>query len=286
LVFSGLSSSIAGVKDLLSAETIPVLTTAAPDAMMYPPQPNIFMFGPTASQNGLGLVNKAEQLAGGDLTGKRLAIITFTSAYSDALIGAINESATDSGFEVVENQSIELGAASAASQAAAIQSANPDYVLMGISGGDAPVVYNALKDAGVTVPVIAYTAASSPTLMKKFQATNYFAAREAQFPSDSPDVAAAAEQSGTTDQAQSSFFTDGWVMADAVAEAATRCKGACDGSELLSIFGDFGEFSPAGDATFGPIILSADSHAGTSALQFFVWDGAAVTPDGDPISVS
>jgi ABC-type branched-subunit amino acid transport system substrate-binding protein len=287
IVYSGLSSSIAGVADLIASSNVPVLAISAPDALAYPPKDNVFIFGPTATQNAIGLVNMAERLSGGELKGKRVGLITFKSAYSDEIIKLVKSASAKKGFELVANESIELGAPSAASQAAAIADAHPDVVMMGISGGDAPTVFNNLNEAGIKVPVVAYTAASAPALFERFKAPNYFAAREAQLPRDIADIMSASKKAGVADQAQSNFYTDGWMIADAIAEAASRCKAACDGPALVKIFGSLGEFQPDGNLLFGPLAINSDSHTANTFLQYFVWDNSKnrEVPSGDPIAI-
>lgn len=286
LVYSGISSSVAGSATAIEDAGVPVLTDTAPDAFLYPPRDLFFMPTATARNNGIGLLNMADRVLEG-LDGKRVAVAYTSTAYAEEVLATVEGAAEDRGFEVVAAESVEIGAASASSQANNIAQSEPDVILIANTGGEAPAVVGALMDQDIGAPMVGWTAASTPELFERFKSETYYAARDTYLPSQNDTVQSAAEEYGTADSANTVFFMHGWLMASLTETAFKECGPDCDAAGLTDQFEQMSDFAPEGDVTFGPISFSPEQHAGLTEIQFYSWDpdeGAAV-PSGDPISV-
>ena len=272
IVYTTRSANFAAVAPQIEKAGIPVLTNVAPDSFLYPPKEYIYMPTASAMNNGAAAVNFARQLAGGSLTGKKVAIIISETPYMREMLDAIDKMQAKLGFQLQKVEAVEMGSVSAASQAANVARTNPDFVIAGIAAGDPPVVIQALNVAGVNVPVIGVTSMSAGAIFQRFKLANFYAARDAVFPADSPMIVEAAKASATTDKTDNVFYTHGWIMAATVEKAMARCAPNCTSALVKTALRDLREVAVPGGASFGALTFSPTKRDGLARMQFYRWD--------------
>jgi len=190
------------------------------------------------------------------------------------MTGTIEKRQATDGFQLVKVEAVEMGSVSAASQAANVARANPDFVIAGIAAGDPPVVLQALSIAGVSVPVIGATSMSAGAIFQRFKLANFYAARDALFPTESTMMMDAAKASATAEKTDNVFFTHGWIMASIVEEAMKRCAPRCAPATMKTAFNELRQVNVAGGAAFAPVQFSPTKRDGLVSMQFYRWDNA------------
>ena len=68
--------------------------------------------------------------------------------------------------------------------------------------------------------------------------------------------------------------------------ALKTCGPSCDGAGEIKALDALNNVSIEGNLAFGPLTLSADRHAGLTAVQIFGWDGTKDVATGDPTKIS
>jgi branched-chain amino acid transport system substrate-binding protein len=278
------STGVSAAAPLLMRSGVPTLGVGVADELLYPPQGSLYMLQPTSGQQvqyGLDLV---QQLTGGSLEGKRLAMIGISpSSIIDTAYKAIDEKLEEEGGEVVEIQRPTTPIASFATQAVVVAKSSPDAVFMNLPPTDAISVSKALKDAGLDVPMIVLPSSGTdaPEVFESIDSENYYAVRFVRPPSetDHADIAGSKYKNSAT-------WQTGWMFGQIVTEALKECGDDCDAAALNGVLESGYEIN-LGDVGFAPVAFSKDEHDGVSAVQYYGWDKASSRPveSGEAISL-
>lgn len=279
------SSNFAGAVPALSTSRIPVVSASIYDAGLVPtPQPWYYSIVPTNPGQVTALTGAVNSLVGG-LTGKRVAVITAQSAALDEIVALLNKSASAEGFDLVDVEKTPLTFTTVASQAAKIERAKADAVLvLGYSPTTGPIVVKDLRDAGVQTPLITQYALSSDAILRQINDPKFYGMRVVSLPAADSELVASAKKYGFEQGVESTFWTLGYQLVQVVGDALRSCSDACPASELAKSLESL-KVKPQG--AYADYAFSADDHAGLRQVQFFhVNANGAVEPGTDLMAVS
>jgi branched-chain amino acid transport system substrate-binding protein len=289
IIHAGGSAEFPAVKDLITQAGLQYFMYSVPDSALYPtPTPGVFMFSPSATQQANATLAEAKDQVGGSLSGKRIAFVGLSSPYIDGMLATIKEQAQKAGADLVDTERFTIPLASFASQAAKIIAAKPDVVINAGTVSDAPTTAKAMITAGLTVPIIYYSAGSDSAVLKQVGTKQYIALRAATVPVSGTTIYQEAQAQGFATQAEgSAYFSIGWAMAATMVEGMRRCGNACTSDKLGKSLEGISNFNVPADVYFGLVTFSATRHTAISAGQFYTWDPVAgsETKVGKPVAV-
>jgi branched-chain amino acid transport system substrate-binding protein len=287
IVHAGNGVEVSAMEPLLKQANVAMLTIAAPDEDVYPAQPNVFMIQATATQQATASAKEAQTLLGGSLTGKKIAFLGLQGPYIDDFVKALTSAVKSAGGTVTTPQRFPATATSFASQASLIADSKPDAVV--VTGTDAITVapVTALADAGVSAPIIAYTADGSTANLQKVALANFYALRVATNPDPGTQIYQFAQQQSVASSATNSYFSQGLEAGALIVSGLQHCGDGCTAAKLRTTLDGLGSVPIPQDALYGPLQVSATNHALLTAGQFYRWDKAssAVAKAGGPISL-
>jgi ABC-type branched-subunit amino acid transport system substrate-binding protein len=196
--------------------------------------PYLFKVGQTqgvaANIQGQFMDELAKQAGGETPT---IGVFTITTASGPIFEDAAKKVADQYGWKIVNTQSVDPGASSCTSQAAAMAAAKPTMIISNLeSAGEDVVCYNALKTRGFDGPIVNSFYSSSEKTFESLKADNWYAERVFAWPTDSSipaakEMYARAKKYGHADKI-GDFFSDGYLTGMLVVEALKRCGADCD----------------------------------------------------------
>jgi ABC-type branched-subunit amino acid transport system substrate-binding protein len=285
------SSGLAARQQVLAAAKIPEIDTSTDDDLLVKPEPWFYSIIETSRQTTDVLVAGAKQALGGSLTGKTVAIEGIASAGADPIIKGLKKEIEAGGGRVSTTERLNPGAANFTSQAQNIVSSKADALISVDIAANAVTVGEALVTAGFTGPIIS-SGAGDATSLKAVNAPNFVAQQQVPTPPAGGVLAQAAAKNGATSQLNNLYFSAGWVAAYLAESALEGCAKDCSSADLQKKLDGLGSKSIPGDATYGPIKISATRHYAFTQSQMVKWDpstGKIVTagppidvPDGEP----
>jgi ABC-type branched-subunit amino acid transport system substrate-binding protein len=262
---------------------------SVPDSALYPtPASGVYMFSPSATQQANATLAEAKDQLGGSLSGKKIAFVGLSSPYIDGMLATIKDQAQKAGADVVATERFTIPLASFASQAAKIAALKPDVVINAGTVADAPTTAKAMIAAGVSAPIIYYSAGSDTAVLQQIASKQYIALRAATVPVTGTTIYQEAQAQGFATQAQgSAYFSIGWAMAATMVEGLKRCGNACTAAKLGKSLETITNFTVPSEVYFGSVTFSATRHTAISAGQFYTWDSAANNEAkvGKPVSI-
>ncbi len=290
VLHGGSSAEFAALLGLVQQTQIPIFTTSATDASLYPkPNPDVYMFAPSATQQGLATANAAKAQLGGSLSGKKIAFVGLTSPYIDSLLNVVQQQVTQGGGSMVDVERYATPIASFATQAAKIADKKPDAVINTGTAADTPTTVKAMVTAGITVPIISYSAGADTAIFQSINAKNYTALRAAAVPDPGSAILAEAQKLGvSSSETTSNYWSVGWAMAAVITAALKKCTSTCTAPDVQKNLDSLSNFTVPNEAFYGPITFSPTSHTAVSAGQFYGWDPAtsSVSKVGSPVNMA
>lgn len=271
----------AGIPVLTTADT-PVLS-AGPESTLLGPPPVPWFFSITAGvQTQAELqVAKAQQLLGGSLTGKKIAIVYVETPGGEAWMKSARTQIEAAGATVINPVPAPLQLTSFP-QAAPLAAAAPDLVLTFFFGNDNVPGFQALQDAGYSGPIVANVSVTA-SILERAKNPNIYAM------SYNPMVPPAAVSKAISDAGYGNFANDPWAevgygQAAVLVEALEVCGEDCDTASLMSSLQDVRDFNTPEGVFDGVLGFSADDHTAVNAVSFYTWSSAGVTPSGDLVT--
>ena len=267
---------------IIQQANIPYITTTFIDALFDPePQPWFFSIRGGSADEGAALVAHVENKLG-DLDGKRIAVVQLNNgATPEITANAIKELGEEKGYEThIEMADVQL--ANYDSGAANIAAFGPDAVIIVTTPAVTPVIAKAIINAGVEGPLVGYSAASSTDILEAIGTSQYSA--DAMVPNATDEVRAAAEEAGEAQYIESTFFSQGWVVASIAARAIAACGADCDRETMIETLESLEPFEPEGGLSYGAIDIR--DHTAVTDVQFLTYDeeSGEVVDDGDTVT--
>jgi ABC-type branched-subunit amino acid transport system substrate-binding protein len=185
------------------------------------------------------------------------------------------------GWQVVATETYSIRSTEFSAQILKLAEAKPDFILIALDDGKAPIALPALDRAGVRSPVINYPSGNAEAVFKTIASPQFLAVREfvdSSEPGEATKVMRdAATTYGTTGQMIGGAFTKGWVAARVIAAGLESCGDDCSGEKVKTALDHMSSFDTAG---LGPTLSFApDKKIGTSAGRLYQWsskDGRAI----------
>lgn len=267
---------------IIQQANIPYITTTFIDALFDPePQPWFFSIRGGSKDEGAALVAHIENKLG-DLDGKKIAVVQLNNGATPEITAhAIRDLGEEKGYEThIEMADVQL--ANYDSGAANIAAFGPDAVIIVTTPAVTPVIAKAIINAGVEGPIVGYSAASSADILEAIGTSQYSA--DAMVPNATDEVRAAAEEAGESEYIESTFFSQGWVVASIAARAIAACGADCDRDAMISTLESLEPFEPEGGLSYGDIDIR--DHTAVSDVQFLTFDEDAgeIVDDGDVVT--
>ncbi len=277
------SVEVPSVLPVFENAKIPVFSTAIYSFGFFPWN---YTEQPTPGQFATLVANDAKAAAGGNLTGKKVAFITAASPAGQAIASATKSAIAADGGTLVTSQFQPVGGVSFTSGAANILSSGAQIVVSGDVQPSTVIEAKALLSAGFKGPIRSVSQ-GEPSTLQAINSPQFEGALEAANANPGTGMYAAAQEFKTTSQASTGDFSDAWIHAYMLVEALKVCAYPCGPAALEKAADSLGSFTIPGDATFGPLHLSATDHNAITVAQNFAWDPAknAAVKVGAPISL-
>jgi ABC-type branched-subunit amino acid transport system substrate-binding protein len=288
IVFSGVSAEISAAADLFAEAKVPVISSHGTDVLFdgtKSPWHLAVAINTPQTADSL-LKGAASVVAGGTLSGKKVAVIGGKTPATDLAVQAIQDRAATDGFDVVAVERDELKITSFAGPAANIVAKNPDVVIDIDTPANHPIVGKDLITAGLTVPIINAVGAATDATFAAVNSKQYYSVRFAQPVSPGSHVADMATKYGTTDASTGIFFPIGYSEVFVAKAIAEQCGPDCAFDNFIKTAETMGPITVPNNAMYGPVQFSATTHSGIGAFQLIGWDGSKIVPIGDPISLT
>ena len=277
--FSGLSSTFTAGYPTMAQRKIPVLAASStPEAFK---QDWFFSAYAEPEASATVLVDAAQQFVGGDLAGKKVAIVGSNTPAVVQQIPIIEKVVKEYGGRVVGTELTDAGIASFATQAQKIASAKPDAVVT-LEAGDQVTVTKDMVTAGITGPIIGSVGGSSSAQLEAINAPNYIALRDVISVEPGTDLYDVAKAHGSLDKATSTYYVYGYAFGQALGEGLKACGADCSPADLAKAIHGLGDI----DAPNYVAPLNFDGHAsGLTTDVPYRWnpDKKAAEPAGDEI---
>lgn len=226
----------------------------------------------TTGQNIYTATAMAQAILGTDLKGKGIALVGANSPGVVAVANSLGSSLSSVGASLVSTQLMTPGSPSFASQAANVESANPQLVVIYDTPPDALVETQALRTAGYLGPIASNYGAASDLELTTLKDPRWFG--EYPTPDASPGTVmyATAKKYNLTSDTTSTQFGATWSLAYMLVDALNACGYPCKTPQLEKHLNALGSFTAPGGAQFGPYDVSATVHDVAQYAQLFVWN--------------
>jgi branched-chain amino acid transport system substrate-binding protein len=205
----------------------------------------------------------------------RVAIFTVLSGASPVTAIAVQAEMEKRGMgDPVTIQTMPVAPTDVTAQAVAIAKSDPDYVILVHNDLGALIGTKALRQQGVKVPVINFSAGSADSTFATL-ATNYIAYRTYVSPRDTSvpaikQMVNASVQLGYANLATNSYYTQGWVFAVNVLKSALQKCGACkNGAAFRNALASLKKVDTGGLS--GTLGVTSANHSFVHFVRFFTW---------------
>jgi branched-chain amino acid transport system substrate-binding protein len=224
------------------------------------------------------MLSVAEKLLGNN-SAPRIAILNITSTVQDQLSDSLATAVKAKGWNVVATQKVDITATDLTPAASNIAKEKPDLVFMGEPDAGAVLAVRALRQEGVTAPIIDSTAGASLSTLQTLADPNYYALNAFNYsssPGSGPaQMAASAKAAGYNPD--SPEFAHGYVQALVIAAGLKKCGYPCDGKALTTALANLGTVDTHG-LTAAPLSYSPSDEAGFHYVQAYHWDKGTGKP--------
>lgn len=278
--------ALAAAAPILDSAGIPYITTTIAGSLITPkPKPWFYSIRTTTPDEVDIIQRYLAQKLGGSLSGKRIAVVPVdTGASPKQIADLVTAAGKEQGFTVkVEHADAQVS--NFDSGAAAIESFDPDGIILATTPAVTPVIAKAIIGAGYTGPMIGYSASAT---LAAFQAVANKQLETLQLaPPASPELLAAAKKTGQEKFANNTFYVQAYVVAAIAARAIAACGDDCPPEKMIEAIDGIGPFTPEDGSSYGPVDVTGD-HLAAENVQFVTYDPATkqLVPEGEPVSVS
>lgn len=278
--------ALAAAAPILDSAKIPYITTTIADSLITPePAPWFYSIRTTTPDEVDIMLRYLEQKLDGSLSGKRIAVVPVdTGASPKQIADLVTAAAPEKGFTVqVEHADAQVS--NFDSGAATIESFKPDGVILATTPAVTPVIAKAIIGAGYTGPLLGYSASASLAAFEAVANTQLETLQLA--PPASPELLAAAKETGQEEFATNTFYVQAYVVAAIAARAIAKCGSDCPPAKMIESIDNIGPFTPEDGSSYGPVDVTGD-HLAAENVQFVKYDPATkqLVPDGEPVAVS
>lgn len=281
----GTLAQTASVKSLLESAKIPTVINSVPDnAWALGDAVKPWYFAPIA-HFGVRFPPGLEEVLGGSLDGKRIAVASLDLAPIQLTYRATKNLLESKGATVDEYRTVAIDQVSFASEAAAIAGDKPDAVVLGLVGAAPKQLVQELTQAGYTGPIINWEPAASREGVESVGAPNYYVQRGTSLDGVEKVIAPAAKAAGLKISAQADP-SQGWVMGAIAAAGFAGCGEACDDGDFSTSLQSTPVEAPG--VLFGPITYTDRDHQGTWLVGTYHLnpDSKEVDQVGEPFSAT
>lgn len=277
-VVGGAEPAVWGPNAALASQTqLTQFTLGMTENFAIPPQPYLYLMGTSSSNNGIGMLNLAQLLVknGTAPANPSVAIFRFASPGVQASSTVMQVKFKTLGWKFTGEQVYALTATDVSAAASALLADKPDMIFAPAIDAQAPLIIKTLRQKGFTGPVVGFTGAAADTTFQAINDTGYYALRNFLLAGDtsSPgavDLGKRARSTGDTVGIQSSQFTQGYVMAQMVVTAVTKCGDGCNYVKFNDAMNKVGKLDTQG---LNPdIALTAERHVAIGAQMPYKWD--------------
>lgn len=150
------SNSVLAVKSLASEFKVPIIAAGAADSIGIPADPWLFKVAP-AVRDFMTVLAQYAQTKGH----RRIASINATDAFGQAEITSLRALAPKYGVQIVAAESFGVEDTNFNAQLTRIRAAKPDLIYNGGTGRSAILTFRALKQMGISQPLVVTQAAIS-----------------------------------------------------------------------------------------------------------------------------
>ncbi|MEU2142032.1 ABC transporter substrate-binding protein [Nocardia rhamnosiphila] len=281
IYFSGLSSTFTAGYPTMLQRKLPVLAASSiPEAYG---QDWFFSAYAEPDASARILVEAAKKFLGGDLTGKRVALVGSNTPAVVQQRPFAEQAVEEYGGKLVAAEFSESGIASFATQAQKIAAAKPDAVVT-LEAGNQVVVTKDLVTAGITGPIIGTVGGASTAQLEAINAPNFIGLRDVVAVEPGTELYDVVEKRGSREKATSTYYVYGYAFATVLAAGLGACGADCGPEELAKAIHELGDLEVPNYVA--PLNFEG-TGSGVSSEVPFVWnpDKKAAEPAGDPIGV-
>jgi branched-chain amino acid transport system substrate-binding protein len=269
----GHTSSVAwvAVAPLAAKEKVTQVSITNVDRFFTPAQPYLFL-GYISPADAAGAAVQFARQKLSTLDKKRVAVVNYSTPASEGWKASVLKELQAMGAEVVAQQTIPTGTTEATVQATSIASGNPEVVISHLPDPLTVPVVQALRQRGVSVPVINWVGVSLATF-QKLNDTSFYGVVESVPPSVTSNPAIKqmldrASKFGGTQQITNSFFTAGYVQAMMFEQAMKVCGPECGREGFRAAME---QIKLDTNGLTGPITSSASNHHLMRSAKIIVW---------------
>lgn len=248
----------------------------------------LYSVPPTNSQVAVSNTHAAEQVLGGSLEDKKVALVSTASPAGEAASANQERLIIEAGGAVVAKEFQPYGATSFGSQANNIVAKDADVVIIVDAAPSAVVESKALADAGYKGAIITWSGASDANTLGQIGGDSLYTVRYLGAAVIGTGMYDAAVEFGFESGTSHAYFSLGWAAAHTLVKGLDACGYPCTSADLQKALDGLGDFSVPGDVLIaGDLRLSPSVHAMVTGAQVYKWDEGAedVTTVGDPYDV-
>lgn len=190
------------------------------------------------------------------------------------------ENASKGKFDVVYSTYPEHGLSSFDTEAAAIAREHVDIVGVNVSADDLPTIVQALRQHGVTVPIVNTYSGSGNALLTSLKDPSLYVFRTFADPSSSEAAtmrqqAEAANQPNGTTFANGNFYSQGYATAQLVVNVLKKCGSSCTTAKFASLMPTAASHVDTEGLTGPGTGYTASNHDLVNSVTYFHWDPAS-----------
>lgn len=262
---------------LIGSHSTPAFLLAPTAGQLNPAQPELFSAGIALSSEAQPMMTLGKTLAKGN-SDPKLAIIAAQSPILSTLDQSIVALAKDNRWKmnVVSNQVVPLDASNASAQATAVASTQPDVVILELANPLAISAVTALRQQGVTAPIISYPGGAAFSTIAHLKDPKYYGLNGTTPPNPSPKDGRAmatffkATAAAHVDPRQANVL-NGYIDAYIVGLGLAKCGYPCSGKKLTASLDSLGKVKMRGLAR-GTWAYSKKDHTGSYYTVVFHWN--------------
>lgn len=242
-------------------------------------------YHPWLFKNGLVGTQQAELLAQtvakvrDDVKGLKVGILASDTASGPVHIKAVNEIAGEHGWEVVETQSVAIGATDCTAQAAQLAASGADVIMANVTSvGEDIICFQQLEQRGFAGQVFNTVSSAAENTYATLKSPNWIALRNFSWWEDDSvpgivDLEARAKEFGTSGQL-GAYSTDGYISAILGVAALKACGDDCTGTSVRDALEGLSNVDTSGIAGPGLGFTKGDLGHTIPQSRAYRWDDA------------
>jgi ABC-type branched-subunit amino acid transport system substrate-binding protein len=237
--------------------------------------PWLYGAGQTSQQGAFTYVRMVQQLVGGSLAGKKVAIEVIGVSAGLATADNCKTMIQNLGGTVTTTQIFPFGGTSFDSGATNIVATNPDAVITLDTAADTVIIAKALATAGYKGPMTVGPSASDPVTMQTVNSAQLLGVQTVQEIKHGGLVWNLAHKFKHTDLIDSDYFASGWAAAMTAKLALDRCAYPCAAAAFEEAIQSIGPFNiPGVTLAGGKWYVNKKIHSFSRYGQIIRWNPA------------